>query len=224
MPGLHGVATVTQGVYAPGHMMKNQNHGFTLIELMVTLAVLAILVVLAVPSFQDYFQKARVRGTADQVTDLLARARAAAVKSNMPVAIQANNDSVTWCVGARQPPDPNAWAPRPDTADPCVCTTDSTACVVDGEQMVVLGSDIGVGQRPSVVINGFNFSYTPKLGGISNNGALSKSFLSGTNSSLTVSSTNGRYQVQVIVTPLGQSYVCVPDGQPAFFGYRVCPS
>ena len=204
--------------------MKNQNRGFTLIELMVTLAVLAVLIVLAVPSFQDYFQKARVRGTADQVTDLLARARAVAVKSNMPVAVQANNDSGNWCVGARQPGNPGAWEPRPDVATPCVCTTDSSACMVDGEQMVVLGSDIGAGQRPSVTINEFNFSYTPKLGGISDNAA-DKSFLSGTNnSSLTVTSTNGRYELQVIVTPLGQSYVCVPDGKPAFFGYRVCPS
>jgi len=204
--------------------MKNQNRGFTLIELMVTLAVLAVLITLAVPSFQDYFQKARVRGAADQVTDLLARARAVAVKSDMPVAVQAKDDSGNWCVGARQPGNPDAWEPRPDVATPCVCTTDSSTCMVDGEQMVVLGSDIGAGQRPSVAINGFDFSYSPKLGGISANAAPSKSFLSGTNSSLTVTSTNGRYELQVVVTPLGQSYVCVPDGKPAFFGYRACPS
>jgi prepilin-type N-terminal cleavage/methylation domain-containing protein len=202
-----------------------KNRGFTLIELMVTLAVMAVLLVLAVPSFEDYFQKARVRGTADQVTDLLARARAAAVKSNMPVAVLAKSESGnSWCVGARQPIEPAAWAPRPETANSCDCISSSAACVVDGEVLVVLGSNLGGGQRPGVVVSDFDFSYSPKLGGVSSNLAAEKSFLTSANSSLTVTSKNGRYELQVIVTPLGQSYVCVPANKPAFFGYRTCPA
>ena len=39
--------------------------GLTLVELLVTLGVLAILSVLAVPSFLDYFDRSAVRGAAD---------------------------------------------------------------------------------------------------------------------------------------------------------------
>ena len=39
-----------------------KQRGFTLIELMVALVVLLVLTTMAVPSFMDYMQKARVRG------------------------------------------------------------------------------------------------------------------------------------------------------------------
>lgn len=200
--------------------MKRQ--GFTLVELMVTLTVLSILLLAAAPSFSDYFEKARVRGAADQVTNLLARARAESVKSNLPVSVAVNADGDAWCVGAAQPAPPAAWALRDDSASSCNCLQ-AGQCVVAGEVLRVGSADFG-GQSPTVAVTGFAFSYTPKLGGVSTNSAPGKSFLSGTNSSLAITSPNGRYELRVVVTPLGQSYVCIPAGKPAFFGYRACPA
>jgi prepilin-type N-terminal cleavage/methylation domain-containing protein len=45
--------------------------GFTLIELMVTLAVMAVVLAAAAPSFADFFDKSRVRGAADGVISLI---------------------------------------------------------------------------------------------------------------------------------------------------------
>lgn len=54
--------------------------GFSLIELMVAVAILAILLALAVPSFQDMIQRNRVRTAAADLTDSLNLARSEAIK------------------------------------------------------------------------------------------------------------------------------------------------
>ena len=214
------LATVRLGAERVSHM---KHRGFTLIELMVTLVVLTVLIALAVPSFADYFQKARVRGAADQVTNLLARARAGAVKTNMPIGVLAIEKATGgWCVGARQPAEPGAWALRPSTTSGCNCETNSAVCEVDGEKLVVDNADLGAERAPTIEVSGFDFSYTPKLGGVSNNGAPGKAFLVDADSSLVITSPNGKYAVNVVVTPLGQSYVCIPGDKPPFFSYRYC--
>jgi type IV fimbrial biogenesis protein FimT len=199
-----------------------KQRGFTLIELMVTLVVLVVLATMAVPSFMDYLQKARVRGAVDSVTNVLARARQGAVKSNMPIAVAAlQKGGGAWCVGARQPTEPGTWQPRPLTATACDCSTAAAACTVENEQLVADSTTFG-NNAPTVTITDFDFSYSPKLGGVSDNGAPNRVFLADANSSMVVTSANGRYQVRVEVTPLGQSYACVPAGKPPFSGYRDC--
>jgi type IV fimbrial biogenesis protein FimT len=196
--------------------------GFTLIELMVTLTVAVVLATVAVPGFMDYIQKARVRGAVEQVTNVLARARQGSVKSNMPIAVAALPKSGGgWCVGARQPAEPGTWEPRPSTATACACDTASNTCLVEGEVLVADSAALG-SKPPTVSITDFDFSYSPKLGGVSENGAPGRVFLSSAASSMDITSENGRYQVRVVVTPLGQSYACIPAGMPPFFSYRNC--
>ena len=65
-----------------------ERQGFTLIELMISLLVLAILAALATPSFADFFERNRVRGAADDVVSLISNARGGATvkASNQPQA------------------------------------------------------------------------------------------------------------------------------------------
>src|SRR6478672_8265542 len=74
--------------------------GVTLVELMVTLGVLAILLVVAVPSFLDYFDRSAVRGAADGVISLISDARAEAVKNDLDINIAMAGAGGAWCVGA----------------------------------------------------------------------------------------------------------------------------
>ncbi len=77
--------------------MKNY-HGLTLIELMVTLAVFAIVTVLAFPGFKLYQQNSN---RVSQINDLIATlslARSEAVKRNLPVIVCASADMAT-CSG-----------------------------------------------------------------------------------------------------------------------------
>ena len=81
-----------------------QNSGFTLIELMITLAVLAIVFGIAMPSMSNLATKQRVSSQANEMMLSLAFARSEAVKLNrdvrvMPVTPTANGWSDGWCVG-----------------------------------------------------------------------------------------------------------------------------
>ena len=62
---------------------------------MVTLAVMAILMTAAVPSFVDFFERNRVRTAADGVISLVSDARAEAVKNALDVNISMGGGSAT---------------------------------------------------------------------------------------------------------------------------------
>jgi type IV fimbrial biogenesis protein FimT len=74
-----------------------ENRGFTLVELMVALAVLAILVSLAVPSMRDMILRNRVATTTNVLVSATALARSEAVMRSVPVMVcnSSNPDSST---------------------------------------------------------------------------------------------------------------------------------
>lgn len=86
----------------PKHAM-DENRGFTLIELMITIAVMAILMSIAVPAFQSFVQNGRMAGRANEVMAGLAYARSEAVKRAADVTVCASSDgstcSGTWTQG-----------------------------------------------------------------------------------------------------------------------------
>ena len=70
-----------------------RERGFTLIELFVTVAVLAILVAWAVPSFSKLIEKRRLIGAAEIVYEELVRARTEAVKRSKPIIVDFSADN-----------------------------------------------------------------------------------------------------------------------------------
>ena len=76
-----------------------RDRGFTLVELMITLAVAAILLAIAVPSFRTFVQNTRLTTQADTLVYSLNLARNEAVKLDTPVAVCASSDGAT-CSGA----------------------------------------------------------------------------------------------------------------------------
>lgn len=61
--------------------------GFTLIELMVTVAVVAIIAVVAVPNMISVVEANRLRGAADEMLASLQHARSEAIRVNGPVSV-----------------------------------------------------------------------------------------------------------------------------------------
>ena len=73
-------------------MLARSVRGVTLIELIIGIAVLAILLALGIPAFTQALQNARLRATADSFTAGLQLARAEAIKRNGRVELLITND------------------------------------------------------------------------------------------------------------------------------------
>ncbi len=78
--------------------MRRYQVGFTLIELMVTLAVAAVLVGMAAPSFNTMMQNNRAATLGDEVAGAMNLARSEAVKRGARVSICASSNG-TGCTG-----------------------------------------------------------------------------------------------------------------------------
>jgi type IV fimbrial biogenesis protein FimT len=70
--------------------------GFTLVELLVTLAVLAVAATLAAPGVTQMIAKRKVQGAAQSILDGLNQARAEAVRRNAPVRFALRPDGIGW--------------------------------------------------------------------------------------------------------------------------------
>ena len=85
--------------------MRAQSRGFTLVELLVTLAVAAILLALATPSFADLLRANRLAAANNALVTALNVARAEALRRGQPVTICASADqrscssSTDWATG-----------------------------------------------------------------------------------------------------------------------------
>lgn len=167
---------------------KSQN-GFTLIELIVTITVAAIVLAIAAPSFIGTIDKGRVKGAAETVYEVIQAARAESIKQNetMFITLVKVTDDTTWCIGIND-------------AAACNCETTPAGCdvVVDdsGFRDVELVTPAGQIASP-----GSSASFDP-LRGTLTVGALGN---------LRFESSRGR-QVELQLQTLGRTRICAPAG------------
>lgn len=82
--------------------LKPGHRGFSLIELMIGIAIMAILLGVAVPSFQTWLQNIQIRNAAESVANGLQRARAEAVARNTNIAFTLGTNSA-WAINVVTP-------------------------------------------------------------------------------------------------------------------------
>src|SRR5665811_2311457 len=87
-------------------MLMPKSRGFSLIELMATVAVMGILAAVAIPSFQTWVQNSQVRNAAESIANGLQKARAEAVTRNTRTTFVLGTDS-SWTVSVVTPASVN---------------------------------------------------------------------------------------------------------------------
>jgi type IV fimbrial biogenesis protein FimT len=77
--------------------LLRRNSGFTLIEMMIGITLLAILLAMALPSYRTWIQNAKIRNAAESILDGLQLARSEAVARNSPVEFVLQSGS-SWVI------------------------------------------------------------------------------------------------------------------------------
>lgn len=183
-----------------------------MLELMVACAIFILLAALAIPGFQTYFEKSRVRGAADDAVTLIANARQTAVKFDRDVSVATTGTGGTWCLGAAQAPDFLAGDPA-GAAVACDCAASPAACVVDGIKDSIVGNTKFSGVTLSSAAGELTFDGRLGLRSDASTGNADAS-------SFDLTSSSGRYTLTVAVSPLGQATVCSKSGN--ILGYPQC--
>lgn len=78
-------------------MQSKRQIGVTMVELMIVIAIAAILASIAAPSFSDFIDNTRLTSTMSQLTADLNRARSEAIKRNQRVLLCIRNSTGTDC-------------------------------------------------------------------------------------------------------------------------------
>ena len=163
--------------------------GFTLVELLITLALLALLAGLAAPAMAVFVEKARLRSATQALAQELRQARAHALSHRKTVYFSISARADQWCYG---------W--RDDTR--CRCDSHALPVQCRSEDHSRLNAQSSK-DFPGVEL--LANSRSAKHG-------LQFSPIRGTATGATLRVRNGSGEARVILSPLGRVRVCEPDG------------
>ena len=109
--------------------IRAPQRGFTIIEVMITLAVIGVLLALGAPGFVEWLQNQQIRAASEATVNGLQVARGEAVRRNTPVRFQLVSDLSSTCVlSSDSPTTPVSVSWIVSLADPtgaCDADTDS---------------------------------------------------------------------------------------------------
>lgn len=211
-----------------------KQRGINLLELMVTIAVAAILASVAIPSFRYVIDRNQLRTAAEELAQRINFARSESVKRNKNIVFSiqtvATAGVVEWCYGYKVA-DPS------DGNNPCDCSTDrdtSDRCYLpstaSGQQPI--NTTVLTGTYPRINLLNAVVSYvgtatdtsspwpiliTPESGLVYDQtgqhlvSELKFQLQSGLNK---VAEVNG--------TGLGRFQICTPSAEPGIFNYESC--
>lgn len=197
--------------------------GFTLVELLITVAVSAIALALAVPSWENAVQKRQVTSAAEEIASFLAFTQGQAIKSNqeITVTVKRNSAGTAWCVGAI-----DETAKEANGLDHCECDVadgDTAQCAVGGQVMRVSQAGFEKFTMNGSQVAGsenldFNFNFDPVRGlKIADDGTVDSN-----THEITLASSNGHWSLQVDVAVTGRVNICNPDTSKKVPGFDSC--
>ena len=173
-------------------MKKFNNFGFTLLELMITVAIVGALASMAVPSFQKLIERNRLKEAAESLKSDMQTARTEAIKLSQDIIVTRNtgNDGA-WCYGY-------------NTGSACDCsqTTTTAADYCDLKN-----------------VSGNYFSQTNLLSVSANT---TFRFRRGTANASNVCFSTTHYKIKVKVSRTGRTTLCTHSDATAVPGIEAC--
>lgn len=181
--------------------------GITMIELMVTVAIIAIIAAIAAPSLSAFMERQRLRSATEHVLGAVQAARAEAASQSRPIhlGIQPGN-SGTWAVGFG------------DTDDCGKTKVDASVCIVS--------TRIGATTQNIPKVWSGSVEYTTIA--LSTDGGVVQAMIDPVrgvvNTAVTIqlSSPSGS-ETRVLLSTLGRATACSPAGATNVAGLQTCP-
>lgn len=187
-----------------GSFPKFAHHrGLSLVELMMSIVLIAIGAALALPSFSDQVQKRQITQGAEQLASFINSAQGEAIKSNSEVWVSWNLDaSNDWCIGA-------------NSDSSCDCTQ-TDACQVNGQSFVIDNTSASNRELIHSISGGGDdnaYSFDPVRGLMSDlDDALE----------FELRSNNEEFRLNLQVNNAGRVLLCSDSATHAIPGYQVC--
>lgn len=210
------------------HLINGPRPGFTLLELMITLAIASILLSIGVPSFNGMFDKLRLKNVGEQIYTHIQRARSEAVSRKTEVGVNfAADGGTTWSYGISDSNNGNCDTAITDTSqnDACTLVVDDGNGAVHGlngtvdtaDKVLMRFTDVdhkNIGMTLVGFTNASKIIFEPVLGTArEKSGTLSAG-------SILLESDAGR-KLMVKISLLGNVRICSPDGSVGGYMDRV---
>lgn len=189
--------------------IPSRMRGVSLIELAVTLSVIAVAVTLAVPSWEQLRQKRDVSAAAEELAAFLQSAQGAAVLHNEPLTVSlVHNNATDWCVGATL------------GAAACDCTIDDPAnasfCQIGGAPLRIGQAESSLSQMAGHSTD-TAFTFEPVRGLMINADLGNRHYFN-------LASEDDRFGLQVDMHPTGRVRICNVVLDTPVPGYANCPA
>ena len=173
--------------------------GFTIVEMMVVIAVAAILVAVAVPSFNNLIEKRKITGAAEMIYTQMVAARTESLKRSKDIALSFV-DGDAWSFGY---------------------TDDGTSCVPGTDcEIVDFNND---GTADDAVTTSFDNEQFPGVSiAVTSDDTVFSWIRSTVDTANTVTLTSDNFELQVQLSLLGRARICSSTGDTQVVGYPDC--
>jgi len=182
------------------------HRGFTLIELMITISIVAIITSLALPSYQTSLEKRQITSGAVQVGAFLSAVQIESIRRNDSIAVTYSHFAGdSWCVG-------NTIG---TTACDCTITDISNvnACLIGGKLSVISDDDLSHPEVMNSMTGDGSFVYDTARGVMLDHAD---------QATFHFQSSAGTYALNVEITAIGRVKICSKDSTTQVPGFALC--
>jgi type IV fimbrial biogenesis protein FimT len=184
---------------------RSRNRGFTLVEVMMSVVLLAIGMALAIPSYRDMVEKRQVTNGAEQIASFINTAQGVAMKTNQVVTVSYSHSDDEWCVGAV----------NGETACDCTVTDAAAAnyCQIATQPFVINASNVGDLELLHEMNGDGSYAFDPIRG-----------LFMDLDDSLEVElrSPSEDFRLNLVVNSTGRVILCSDDSTHGVPGYPTC--